>query len=304
MVGKSGSNLELFGVGHEVGHPMLGVSYQNNDTEGHATLAGRTKGGPRNGLDGSRPVGIGKECGMILGAQVALGSFSIRRGSGMNVFTHMVAPHKGNGLNGRSVTEKIHHGFGSMHNVEDTIGQARLLRQLRQHHGGTWRLFTGFQQEGIPRRTCHGKHPKRNHGRKVKGRNSRTDPQGHAIAHTIHATADTGQRFPHETVSSAAGGLDHFEAPKHIAPCIGQSLSLFLSNEVGQGIHVGFVSDQGLILQHDPLTLLDWHLAPTLKRLVRHLDRLLQFFLSRLGNPRHHLICRRIRHIDHGIIIW
>eukprot|EP00978_Attheya_sp_CCMP212_P006109 scaffold13766_cov41-Attheya_sp.AAC.2 len=250
---------------------MLGVSHQKDDTEGHATLAGRTKGGPGYGLDGSRSVGIGKECGMILGPQVALSP---------------------------SVTKKIHHGFGSVYNIEHAIGQARLLCQLGQQHGRTWCLFTGFQQEGIPRRTGHGKHPKRNHGRKVKGSNARTDPQGHAIAHTVHATANAGQGFPHETVSGAAGGLDHFEAPKYIAPRIGQRLSLFLGNEVGQGIHVGFVSNQGLVFQHDPLTLLHWHLTPTLKRLVRHLDRLLQFVLGRLGNPRHHLIRRRIRHID------
>src|SRR6185437_3731703 len=119
----------------------------------------------------------------------------------------------------------------TMHDVENTFWQTRLVQQLGQTYRDRRIALRGFQQEGVAAGQCHREHPTRHHGGKIERGDSRYDTQGLAQRPVVDSVADLVRVLPLEQMRNATRKLDDFHTPRDFAACVALDLAMLAGYE-------------------------------------------------------------------------
>lgn len=93
--------------------------------------------------------------------------------------------------------------------VERPVRSAGILQHLGEQHGAGRHALRGLHQVGVAAHHAHGKHPQRDHGREVEGRDASAHADGQTERVDVHVFGDGGQSFTEHQGSDAAGVLHH-----------------------------------------------------------------------------------------------
>ena len=110
--------------------------------------------------------------------------------------------------------------------IDDARGHAGLLEQLDESHARGGVALRGLHHVGVAANRGHGKHPERDHGGKVEGRDAGADAERGAEAREVHVLGDAREGLAHEEVGVGAALLDDLQAAGHVALCVGEGLPL------------------------------------------------------------------------------
>src|SRR5438034_11807620 len=97
----------------------------------------------------------------------------------------------------------------AMDDVQYALGKSRLEKYLGQPLSPEWRPLGRLEDERVPRHDGEGKHPKRDHHRKVEGRNPGADADRVAIEILVDAARDVAQGPALDERRRATRASDH-----------------------------------------------------------------------------------------------
>lgn len=147
---EAGDDLEGLCLGNELENPVLGVTDEDNDGDGHAALTGGAEASAGKGVEGILLVAVRHESGVVLGTHVALGALAGSGGTGVDVFSGSVGTDEGNGLDvGVVVDHHVDGVVGTVDNVDNAIWDSGLLKELDHDLGGAGDLLGGLEHVGV-----------------------------------------------------------------------------------------------------------------------------------------------------------
>jgi hypothetical protein len=184
----------------------------------------------------------------------ALHAFAVRAAAFVDVLRDGGRADKADAGDRVVVEDRVDRFLVTVDDLQDTVGQARLLHQFGQHHRARRVTFRGLQDEGVAADKCRGHFPHRDHGGEVERRDSGSHANG--LAHGIHV--DTGARavgvFALQQMRRADAELDHLKAALHVALGVGDGLAVFAAQRLGQLVHVAVQeADEGHHYARTPL---------------------------------------------------
>ena len=276
----------------DVGGP---VADRHHHRQGHAALAGRTKGGPRQVLDHLIHVGVGQDDAVVLGAAHGLHALMVGRARLIDVVGDVRRADEADGVHQRVGQDGVHGRLVAVHHVQHAVGRARLQHQFGQadRHGRI--ALRRLQHECVADRDGHAEHPHRDHGGKVE----RGDAGDHAqrLAHGVDVDAGASALgvFAFQSVGDAAGEFDHLQPPLDVALGVGDDLAVLARQHLGQLVHVRL--DQALELKHDARAALGVRRGPAFKGVLRRLDRTIDLSGAGQLHTGLNLAAVRIEHV-------
>ncbi len=127
----------------------------------------------------------------------------------------------------------------ALDDVEDAVGQPRLLPQVGHQQRRPRVALRGLEDERVAARDGDREHPHRHHGREVE----RGDPGDHAERLAQRERVDVGRDVLREAaleqVRDAAGELDDLQAARDLTEGVGVDLAVFGRDQGGEGVAVG-----------------------------------------------------------------
>lgn len=160
-------DVKAAGVLDDVAEPLLGVADQDEGAQGHAALAGGTKGGAHDTVDKVVAVRVGQHGGVVLGPQVGLHALPVGRPAAEDVLARLVAAHEADGLDGRLVEDEVDGAVRTVDHVDHALGEAGLLDELGQNHGRSRVTLRRLKDERVAGDGGDGDGPQRDHGGEV-----------------------------------------------------------------------------------------------------------------------------------------
>ena len=122
--------------------------------------------------------------------------------------------------------------------LQDSVGQAGLLHQFREHQRHGRIALGGLEDEGVSGGDGRAELPHRDHGGEVE----RRDAGGHAerLAQGIHVDAGAGAvgELAFQQVRRADAELGDLEPADHVARRVGQRLAVLAAERLGEFVHV------------------------------------------------------------------
>ena len=213
----------------------------------------------------------------------------------------------------------------AVHDVQHAVGQTGFLHQLGHADARRRIFFRRLQHERVAARQRHGKHPHRDHRRKIEGRDRRDHAQRLPNDVAIDAGGDVLEREALHQRRRAGGDLDALDAAPHAAAAdlfgvraleqLGRAdgkfdhldAALNRSHRVEKHLAVLFADQRGqfLLVLFDELTKLvedaraphGRHVAPGGKRRRGRLDRRIDVGGVRKRHGADYLAGRRVRHL-------
>ena len=238
LVGRShGDLLRLLhnGLNQGVGDALL----NHHHRQGHAALARAAEGRVDDSGRGPFHRSILQHQRVVFGLAESLNPLAGRGGRGVDVFAHAGGPHEGDSLHVRVVEENLSLGAGAGDDVDHAVGKPRLLVKLRDAHAGLRREGGGLQHDGISAGDAHGGHPAhRNHGREVKGHDPGKHSQRFPVENRVVTRGGIHQALPHHQGRSGNRLLRGLLGLEHVPLGLLPGLSVFVSHQIGQLIHV------------------------------------------------------------------
>ena len=117
--------------------------------------------------------------------------------------------------------------------LEHAVGDARLLEQFGQDHGGRGYLLRHLEDETVAAGQGDGEHPHRHHGREVERRNPGDDAERLAQGMAANPRADVLGDFALQQLRRAGGELDHLD-PARSRPGVGVDLAMLGGDGLGE----------------------------------------------------------------------
>mmetsp|Transcript_30194 Transcript_30194/g.50836 ORF Transcript_30194/g.50836 Transcript_30194/m.50836 type:complete len:239 (+) Transcript_30194:1183-1899(+) len=233
---------------------------------------------------------------MILCTQVGLDALARKRGPLVHVAAALVRPHKRDCADVLVVAEGVHNAVRAVHHIQHARREPRLHGHLGEKHGRPRVLLGGLQDHRVSRGHAYGEHPKGNHRREVERANSSADPERLADGISVNACGHILHDVAHLVFGDPARRLHHLESAEHIHSRIGKGFALFQRNGRRQLVHIG--PDEFLELKHDAHSRWGRSHAPLLERVFRALHCCIELLGRGARNPRHHVLCSRVDHIN------
>ena len=192
------------------------------------------------------------------------------------------------------VEDRINRFLVAVDDLQDTVGQARLLHQFGQHQRHGWVPLGWLEDERIARRDGRAEFPHRDHGREVKRSNSRRNAQW--LTHGIHIDAGAGAVgiLTLQQVRCAQTELSNLQTTDHVALCIGDGFAMLTAQRLGQLVHV--TVQQADEFHQNPRAALRVGRAPRNLRLGRALNS--RIHIRRIGQRNLRLNLTRCGVID------
>ena len=110
------------GVGDGVAKSLLRFADGDRDGDGEAALAGAAEGAVADDLRGHGHVGIGEHDNMIFGSALALGTFAVGGGAGVDVLRNRSRSDEADGANFGMVEKGVYRGFSAVDQADDAFG--------------------------------------------------------------------------------------------------------------------------------------------------------------------------------------
>ena len=255
------------------------IAHGDDDRHRHATLAGGAVGGADRRIGRHRDVGVRQNDHVVLGAAERLHPLPVLRARLVDVPRDRRRADEAQRRHVGMLEQRVDRHLVAVHDVEDAVGDPRLLQQLGREERGRRILLGRLQHEGVAARDRRRPHPHRNHRREVERRDARD--HAHRLADRVHVDPrrDLLRELAFEQGRDPAGELDHLEAAGHLAQGIGENLAVLGDEELG---------DRFLVLMHE-LTDPEQHVRaagerdrpPRTERLLRSLHREVDLFSGR-----------------------
>ncbi len=214
-------------------------SDRDDGRDGHAALAGRSVAGGHGGIGGHVNVGVGQHDHVILGATEGLNSLPMAAAGFVDVAGDRGRAHERHRPDVRVPEDAIHRLPIALDDAVDAVGEPGLLPEVGQQQRRRRIFLARLEQEAVATGDGVRHHPQRHHGREVEGGDPRHDPErlGHGV------DVDPGGYLfgvgALEQVGYAAGELQIFEAPGHLALGVGEDLAMLGGDGRGHLLAVG-----------------------------------------------------------------
>jgi hypothetical protein len=211
---------------------------QHGNGDGHATLAGRAICRTDQRIDGLIEVRVRHHDHVVLGATERLHALAAPGAFLIDMPGHCGRADEADSLDVRVLEDRAHDGGVAVDHIEQSVGQAGTLEQLRHHHRGGRVAFARLQDECISGREREREHPARNHAREVERRDagdySQRLPDRPVIEPVCHLVREVALLQGRDS----AGELDDLDSAHHFAPRVGESLSVLFGDRRSERIAV------------------------------------------------------------------
>lgn len=164
---ESSANLELLCALGNVIQPLLGLADHDERAQGHAALAGGTKGGTDNAVDEVVLVAVGQNGSVVFGTQVGLDTLAVGRAAAEDVLAGLVATDKADSLDGGVVEDKVDSLVSAVDDVDNTLGETSLVDELGEDHGSARVTLRRLENKCVTSNSGNRNTPERNHSREV-----------------------------------------------------------------------------------------------------------------------------------------
>ena len=232
---------------------------------------------------------------MVLGAEVGLDALAVGGAAREDVLAGFVAADEADGLDGRLVQNKVDGAVGAVHDVDDALGEAGLLDEFRQNHGGAGVALRRLEDQRVAGNGGDGDAPQRNHGGEVEGADGRHDTERFPVGARFHVLGHF-EELALEKLGSTAGGLGDLQAAQHVALGVGKGLALLEGDAGGETVPV--LADEGDELEHDGLAVEDGGVLPRLKSLLGRVDGGLELLVRVLGHAGDEVVGGGVVEVD------
>jgi hypothetical protein len=180
----------------------------------------------------------------------------------------------------------------AVHKIDHALGQPGLLQQLDQEHDRERNFLARFQDEGVSARDRQGKHPHRDHGGKVKRRDSDADAEWLIQRFTIDPTREVLQGVAEKQRRNAARIFNILDAAIRAPPRFGQRLAMLPGYALADPIEVFL--DELTVAKENTGAFHRRGFAPRRKGRRRGLDRFVDEIGATHGHFGNSLAARRI----------
>lgn len=235
---NSGSDLEFLDLLDDLVQPFLALSDQDNSGQGHTSLSGGSECGTDDGVDGVLSVSVWQDDAVVLGSHIDLHSLEGLGSLLVDVVSGLVSSDEGDGLDIGVLGDVLGGVETSVDELEDTLGDSDFLDELGQVDGGVGDSFGRLEDEGVSESDGVREHPQWDHAGEVEWSNTSTNSQGESVGVAVNTSGDVREGFSHVDVGQSAGVLNDLESSGDVSSGIGDSFSVFLSDELSQLFHI------------------------------------------------------------------
>ncbi len=229
---------------------------------------------------------------MILGAHHALRALAVLRGEVVDMRADRGRADEGDGHDVRVAAQRVDRALAAVDDVEHAGRHPRLQSELGEEHGSDRVLLRWLEHEGVAADDGHGKHPQRDHRRKIERRDAGAHTDRLAQRVGVDAARDVLRELAELQGADGTGVLHDLEAAKHIALGIRQGLALLGAQGLRNAAHV--LANERLQLEHDARARRDRGVLPGLECRFRRGDGGLDLRIRGERYLREHLLGRRI----------
>jgi len=274
----AGADSETLGLLNNLGNPVLGISDEDNDGGGHAALTGGAESGTDQGVDGVVLVGVGHDEGVVLGSHVNLVAFAVLGGESVDVLTSGVGTNERDSLDVLMGADLVDSGDTTVDDVDDTIGDTRLLEEVDEDLNGVGDLLGRLEDEGVSADNGHGVHPEGDHSGEVVGGNTGNNTEGNSVGVNINSGGDTLHGLTLEEGSGRARVLNDLVASEDVTLGVSGGLAVLLNDSIDKLVLVSL--EQVLVLEHLSHLLGNGNVLPGLESILGVSDGFVEFLLS------------------------
>ena len=143
------TNRHLFGFFNDLWNPFLGIANQDDHGKGHASLTRGTEAGTDDTVDSISLVSVWHDDAVVLGSHVDLGTLAMSAGSRVDVLSSGVSSNEADALNVGVRADLCDSVTTTLDDIDDTIGDTRLLEQVNHHFGRRWHSLRRLEHEGV-----------------------------------------------------------------------------------------------------------------------------------------------------------
>ncbi len=136
-------------------------------------------------------------------------------------------------------SRRVDRDLVAVDDVEDAVGQARLLEQLGREDRCRGILLGWLQDEGVAAGDRGSPHPHRDHRGEVERRDARDDADRLTDRVDVDAGRGLLRELPLQQGRYPAGELDHLEAARHLAHRVGEDLAVLGDEQLREVLLVG-----------------------------------------------------------------
>ena len=198
---------------------------------------------------GEVQVAVGHDDGVVVGPAQGLDPLAVGHAGVLHDVGHRRGADEGDGVDAGVLEDPGDHLAVAGHDVEDAVGQARLLVELGGQQRGRGRGRGRLEDEGVAGGDGDGVHPHGHHGREVEGADAGDDADRLAQGVDVHAGGDVEGVLALEGQVDGGGEVEGLAAALDLAHGVGVVLAVLGHDHPGH--LVGVVQDQLAHAEHD-----------------------------------------------------
>lgn len=280
VVFESWTNLEGLGLLNKLWYPLLSVTDEDDDRDGHAALTSGAEASTSEGIESILLLAVWHDNGVVLGSHVDLAALTSGRSTGVDVFTSSVGTNEGNGLDVLMVTNSIDSVVSTMNNIDNTIWHTGLLQEINHDLSGAWNLLGWLEEESVTEGDGKWVHPEWDHGWEVVWGNTSNNTEWFSEGVDVDTGGSTLDGLSHLEGVEGASVLNAFVSTEDITSSVNEGLTVLSVDFMAQSILV--LLEELLILEHVADTGGDWNLLPGLEGVLSASNSLVELGLGGL----------------------
>jgi hypothetical protein len=234
---------------------------------------------------------------VVLGTHVNLSSLTVVTGGSVDVFTSLVTTNERDGFDVGVRADVGHSRSTTLNNINDTLGDARLGKQINQDLGSLRHLLRRLEDESVTEGNGEREHPKRNHSREVEGSNTSGNTKRNSVRVKVNTIGNTLDGFTLVEGGKRASVLNNFVSSEDITLSIEERFAVLAADSALE--FIGVILDELLVLEHVSDLDGDGNILPGLESLLRVGDSFVELSISGLGNLSHDFLVERVDDIVH-----
>ena len=233
---------------------------REDDRDRHAALAGGAEARVDGGIRSEVEVGIRKDQHVVLRAAESLHALAVTGRGLVHVAGDGGGADERDGADIGVLEERVDRLLVAVHDVEDAIGEPRLLEQGGHPVGRARVLLGGLQDDGVAGGERDREEPQRHHRREVEGADDADDAERLTHRVDVDAGRDVLGVGALRQVAEAARELDDLHAAGDLAVGVGEHLAVLGGEDLGELVLAGV--EQLAEGEHHRLALGDGGVAP------------------------------------------
>mmetsp|Transcript_103693 Transcript_103693/g.143435 ORF Transcript_103693/g.143435 Transcript_103693/m.143435 type:complete len:366 (-) Transcript_103693:8-1105(-) len=293
----AGTDSQSLGLLDNFGNPFSRVTNENNNGNSHASLTGGTEASTNEGIDGILFLGIGHNDSVVLGTHVHLASLTVVARSFVDVLTSRVTTNKRYGSNVGMSADVGDSRSTTLYNVDDTLGDTRLGKQVHQHNSSLRDLLRRLENVSVTKSNGEREHPERNHSWEVEGGNTSCNTKRNSVGVEINTSGDTLEGLTLVKGTEGASVLNNFVTSENITLGIKKRFTVLMANKTLKFISI--ILDELLVLEHVSDFNGDRNILPGLESFLSVSDGFVELSIGRLRNLTDDILVERVDDIVH-----